>query len=688
MTGATGFIGLALCRELLQNGYEVAAVIRPDSEKKNNLQNLQKENRSSGKSLRILEIPLEKINILHTGYHIEADFFFHLAWNGSAGASREDFNIQYSNIAYTACALRAAKACGCRKFIGAGSQAEYGVVNGMAFEDKTVPSPFMMYGAAKLAACQMGSVLAKQLGIGFIWPRIYSVYGVGENQGTLVNYVLDSLEKGEVPALSPCENSWNFLYITDCVRALRMLAEDENARGICHVASKDTRPLKEYVVEMRDLIAPELALGFGLKRADPERTFQLQPDVSKLGRIGFRAEVSFAEGVRKKMNDRNLQTKNDLEEVLHKAFQYAVQRKSFTKMGLLKQAENVCVYGLGRYFEEVFFLQNVQERFHVKYLSDRNESRLEELSGDSRTESLQLIHPEKLAQLKNVAVILMLGDPRSALEYLGGIVGLENCITYNDLVLDELMTCSKADEYYESSWDKLLQAFRLQSDEKSREIFVDIFCLRAAPHLARRSYEEMCTKPQYFPEDIISLRKCRNVVDCGAYTGDTLCEFEELTGGGYGHYYAFELDRRNFVRLQSQAEMFRGGEGITCFPYGVWSEDKDISYGTMASDDSLSIYNPRQTQKARVVSLDSQLKDAAVDFIKMDIEGAELEALKGCAGIIQIQHPTMAVCVYHRIEDMWEVPLYLKELCSDYKIYMRHHAQYWVSETVCYAVAD
>ncbi len=106
----------------------------------------------------------------------------------------------------------------------------------------------------------------------------------------------------------------------------------------------------------------------------------------------------------------------------------------------------------------------------------------------------------------------------------------------------------------------------------------------------------------------------------------------------------------------------------------------------MASDDSLSIYNPRETQKARVVSLDNQLKGMPVSLIKMDIEGSEMEALKGCAGIIREQKPIMAVCVYHRIEDMWEVPLYLKELCGDYDIYMRHHAEYWVSETVCYGV--
>lgn len=295
VTGATGFIGLALCRELLQNGYQVTAVIRPDSGKKDKL--------PEDKFLQILEIPLEKINLLHSCYDVHADFFFHLAWNGSSGAAREDFDVQHSNIFFTACAVRTAKDCGCKKFIGAGSQAEYGVIRETTFEDKTVPSPFMMYGGAKTSSYQMGAILAKQLDIGFVWPRIYSVYGVGENPGTLINYVMDTLKKGDMPELSPCENMWNFLYITDCVRALRMLAEKENTQGIYHVASKDTRPLKEFVMEMRDLIAPDAELGFGIKQADPKTTFWLQPDVAKLESIGFRAKVSFEEGIRMKVEE-------------------------------------------------------------------------------------------------------------------------------------------------------------------------------------------------------------------------------------------------------------------------------------------------------------------------------------------------------------------------------------------------
>ena len=297
ITGATGFIGTALCGEMLHNGHEVVAVIRPESKKK------EKLHFSDGEMsrLEIIEIGLDELSGLAEQVG-KADVFYHLAWNGSAGAAREDFDIQHTNIGYMADAIRAAVKCGCKKLVGAGSQAEYGVVRGVAKEDETVPHPFMMYGAAKLAAYQMGQVLAKQLGIKLVWPRIYSVYGVGENPGTLVNYVMETLQKGGVPELSPCENMWNFMYITDCVRALRILGETEEAEGIYHVASEDTRLLKGFVEGVRDIVAPGSELQFGAKSSNLERTFWLEPDVSRLKELRFGCEVCFEDGIRQKLN--------------------------------------------------------------------------------------------------------------------------------------------------------------------------------------------------------------------------------------------------------------------------------------------------------------------------------------------------------------------------------------------------
>lgn len=299
VTGATGFIGTALCRELLRESDEVFAVVRPKSVRMHKLKDLQADNPAAETRLHVVEADLGRLGEVLSKTQVHADVFYHLAWNGSAGAEREDFNIQQKNIAYTAEAIRVAKACGCTKFVGAGSQAEYGVVHGVASEDKTVPNPFMMYGAAKLAAYHMGRLLAAQLGIGFVWPRIYSVYGVGENSGTLISYLIETLKKGETPQLSPCENMWNFLYIGDCVKILVALGKSGETEGIYNVASDDTRLLKEFVTELRDIVAPSAKLNFGARTADEKRTFWLEPDIGKMEKIVKLKYLSFAEGIRR-----------------------------------------------------------------------------------------------------------------------------------------------------------------------------------------------------------------------------------------------------------------------------------------------------------------------------------------------------------------------------------------------------
>ncbi|MBN7573059.1 epimerase [Clostridium sp. 2-1] len=285
ITGATGFIGTALCKEMTKGGHNVTAVIRPNSFKR---QRLPKE-------VSVIELPIDKLSELKGSY----DLFYHLAWNGSSGNDRNNFDIQNSNIQYTADAIRAAKRCGCHKFIGAGSQAEYGVVHGLCSEDTTVPNPFMMYGSAKLASYHMGRVLAEQLGIALVWPRIYSVYGIGENDGTLISYVIKSLKEGKVPELSACENMWDFMYITDCTKALRILGENEKVKGVYNISAGKPRILREFVEEIRDIVNQNSCIQFGAKEVDLKRTFWLEPDVTKLKKVCESCEVNFEMGIRK-----------------------------------------------------------------------------------------------------------------------------------------------------------------------------------------------------------------------------------------------------------------------------------------------------------------------------------------------------------------------------------------------------
>ena len=283
ITGATGFIGAALCPELINAGHSVTAVIRPGSTKKEKLP----------EAVSVIELELDNLSDLIGNY----DVFYHLVWNGSSGNDRNDFHIQHTNIAYTAEAVKAAKRCGCYRFVGAGSQAEYGVVRDICTEEMT-PHPFMMYGAAKLAAYHMARLVAEQEKISFVWPRIYSVYGVGENEGTLLSYVIKKLKEGGVPELSACENMWDFLYITDCAVALRLLGEKKEADGIYNVSYGEARVLKKFVEIVRDIVAPDGTLHFGARPSDPGMTFWLEPDIRKIREIGIKTEVGFEAGVR------------------------------------------------------------------------------------------------------------------------------------------------------------------------------------------------------------------------------------------------------------------------------------------------------------------------------------------------------------------------------------------------------
>ncbi|WP_271811968.1 FkbM family methyltransferase [Clostridium beijerinckii] len=381
---------------------------------------------------------------------------------------------------------------------------------------------------------------------------------------------------------------------------------------------------------------------------------------------------------------------NDCNEQLINAFEYSLLSGSFNKRNIIDSVENVCIFGLGRYFEEAFEQQNVKERFHINLLCDNNKDKLEEVSNrKGYFEELRCISLEELAKIDSVAVILMLGDPRSAEAQLREL-GLNNIITYNDMVLDEVMNGNRDKEWFKNQKEDIFRAYNMLSDEESKKVFVNILCNRIAPQFSKYKYDELCILPQYFPKDILSLTENESLIDCGAYDGDTLESFLEISNNKFNKIYCFELDKDNYIKLSNNVNKLEKeiNERIECFDYGVWNENKIISYGKMSSEDSFSIFNDRDITTSEVIKLDDLLSEKEITLIKMDIEGAEMMALEGCEKIIKEQKPKMAICVYHRIEDLWKIPIYLKELVPNYNISIRHHANFWVSETVCYAYVD
>ena len=290
VTGPTGAVGTALCRKLTEQGIAVFAVIRPGSARAEHLREIA--------GVRL--VACDAAELLHLPELVPAaDAFFHLAWAKTVGQGRNDMPAQIDNIRYAIDAVQAASALGCKVFVGAGSQAEYGRVD-HALTPETPCFPENGYGMAKLCAGQMSRTACEGLGIDHIWPRILSVYGPFDGLGSMVSSVTRALLHGEKPLLTKGEQLWDFLYADDAARALVLLARHGRSGAVYPLGSGSARPLREYIEALRDAIDPALPLGLGEIPYGDKQVMHLEADISALKKdTGFAPQTDFQTGIRK-----------------------------------------------------------------------------------------------------------------------------------------------------------------------------------------------------------------------------------------------------------------------------------------------------------------------------------------------------------------------------------------------------
>jgi len=288
ITGATGMLGANLARLALEKGCEVLCVIRSDSLKLCNL--------PTNKNLSIIYSDISEYDSVQA-YGIW-DVFYHFAWDKTYGMGRDDVDSQLNNIKYTIEAARLAKRFGCTVFIGAGSQAEYGPVQ----ENLTTNTPIMPqsgYGIAKYTAGRLVSLLCGQLGMRCNWVRVLSVFGPEDNYNTLIMYAIDSILNGESPALTKCEQLWDYLSARDAANAFFLIGQSGKADRIYLLGSGKGLPLSKYLEIIRDEINPNLSLNFGAKEYFPGQPMHLVADISTLIEdTGWKPEVSFVDGIK------------------------------------------------------------------------------------------------------------------------------------------------------------------------------------------------------------------------------------------------------------------------------------------------------------------------------------------------------------------------------------------------------
>lgn len=290
ITGPTGAIGTALCQELVLHDIHVIAVCRPGSSRTSAIPNHP--------LIRTVHCDISRLAELPKLIGQKADCFYHFGWAHTIGPGRNDMLAQIANIRYTIDAVQAAHVLGCKVFVGAGSQAEYGRVEGLLKSD-TFCNPENGYGIAKLCAGQMSRIECQKLGMDHIWARILSVYGPGDGPNTMISSVIRQLLDGQTPALTAGTQQWDYLYSADAAKAFYLMAEHGISGRTYVLGSGTAKALRDYVLALRDAIDPALPLGFGQVPFGPLQVMHLQADISQLQTdTGFTPETAFETGIR------------------------------------------------------------------------------------------------------------------------------------------------------------------------------------------------------------------------------------------------------------------------------------------------------------------------------------------------------------------------------------------------------
>lgn len=288
VSGAAGFIGSNVISALIARGVEVYALTH-EAVSLPSLENRQ---------VREIKFSLDRPNeLLDRIEERDFDAFYHFAWCGSAGKARADVELQLNNALWTVECMRTAKKLGCSKFVCAGSIMEHETM-AAAYTQGNRPGLGYIYGSGKVAAHIMCMSVANDIGIELVWGTITNAYGVGETSPRMLNTAIRKIIRGEPLQFTSGTQNYDFVYITDVAEAFCLIGE--KGRPFCEyvIGSGEARPLKEFLMDLKETIGPDRKFDFGgvpFSGIDLELSLF---DCSLLTRdTAYQAKVPFTEGI-------------------------------------------------------------------------------------------------------------------------------------------------------------------------------------------------------------------------------------------------------------------------------------------------------------------------------------------------------------------------------------------------------
>ena len=304
ITGAASFLGSHLVEYFLDRGDDVLALVRENARGGERL--LKYEEKPNFKTIVLDMMDIE-------GLEEYFDICIHLAWGGIGKAGRMDRAIQSENIEAAKILMKLCKEKNAKRMLFAGSQAEYGQTlediqkrYGENFDIKDIDMqyedsptfPKSEYGKAKLELKRELKTLGDKLGIEYVHMRIFSVFGKGDHETSLISSCINNFMKNKDVYIGECKQAWNYIYIKDLCQAVYLLSKkDLESKYVFNIAGENNRVLMDYVNNMKDILKSKSSIIVEKREAASEGTPFLNPDISKLKEIGFKEVYGFEGGI-------------------------------------------------------------------------------------------------------------------------------------------------------------------------------------------------------------------------------------------------------------------------------------------------------------------------------------------------------------------------------------------------------
>lgn len=221
-------------------------------------------------------------------------------------------------------------------------------------------------------------------------------------------------------------------------------------------------------------------------------------------------------------------------------------------------------------------------------------------------------------------------------------------------------------------YDDLMWLHEKLADARSKNVLYAVLANWVSMDCTALDMYKERVYPEYFDPKIFEKSPNEVFVDLGASVGDSAMHFLNSNRGNYKHIYCYEISPSTLEILKSTLKKYKN---ITIHQKGAWSSPGKLYLKECAAGVSANQVSESGEIVVETVRIDDDIPEP-VTFVKMDIEGAEREALRGCARQIRENRPKLAICTYHGYEDIYAVPRLIDEIAPGYTFYMRYHGSY------------